>query len=388
MISAPSGSTPQIEWNQWLIELPNPHLMQSWHWGDFKSRHGWVSRSYTWQQCDGRIIPVSAAEGLKSGHTVVAAAQILLRRVSLPGGLISVGVAYVPKGPILNWKDETTFHQVLADLQTFAKQLGAIFLKIDPDILVGTGLPGETETSEDAHGQNMQEFFRRSGWIYSQDQIQFRNTFLLDLSPSEEELLAQMKQKTRYNIRLAERKGVVVRPVAREEFPVLFRMYAETSVRDGFVIREADYYLDLWSSFHKDALLAPFLAEYDGDLLAAIVIFRFGETAYYMHGMSRDVHRNLMPNYLLQWKAIQWAKSNGCTIYDFWGAPDVFEETDPMWGVYKFKQGLGGVVHRYIGAWDYPLRPFLYRLYTGFLPKMLNLMRHRGRTRTRNIVES
>jgi lipid II:glycine glycyltransferase (peptidoglycan interpeptide bridge formation enzyme) len=106
-----------------------------------------------------------------------------------------------------------------------------------------------------------------------------------------------------------------------------------------------------------------------------------------MHGMSRAVHRNKMPTYLLQWEAMKYAKAKGCTIYDLWGAPEVFDESDSMWGVFRFKRGLGGEVLRTIGAYDLPIRPYYYKLYTQVLPRILDLMRRRGKTQVKEAVE-
>jgi len=206
---------------------------------------------------------------------------------------------------------------------------------------------------------------------------------LLDLRPSEDEILANMKQKTRYNIRLAGRKGVQVRSGEQEDFGMLFQMYAETALRDGFTIRGEDYYQSVWQTFFEAGMLTPLITEVEGQAVAGLMLFTFGGRAWYIHGMSRAAHRNLMPAYLLQWEAIRAAKSKGCWEYDLWGAPDEFSETHPMWGVYRFKRGLGGTVAQYLGAWDYPLRPWLYRLYTNILPAVMGVMRRRGNARTR-----
>jgi lipid II:glycine glycyltransferase (peptidoglycan interpeptide bridge formation enzyme) len=192
-----------------------------------------------------------------------------------------------------------------------------------------------------------------------------------------------MKPKTRYNIRLAGRKGVQVRTGVEADFGLLYRMYAETSIRDGFAIREEGYYREVWGTFLRAGLAEPLVAEVSGEPVAAVVIFYFAGKAWYLYGMSRAAHREKMPNYLLQWEAMRRAKAAGCLTYDLWGAPDHLDETDPMWGVYRFKEGLGGTVIRHVGAWDLPVRPFYYRLYTGFLPKILDWMRYRGVRRTR-----
>jgi lipid II:glycine glycyltransferase (peptidoglycan interpeptide bridge formation enzyme) len=102
--------------------------------------------------------------------------------------------------------------------------------------------------------------------------------------------------------------------------------------------------------------------------------------------MSRSAHRERMPTYLLQWEAMRRAKAAGARLYDLWGAPEAFNERDSMWGVFRFKEGLGGQVVRTLGAWDFPARPLLYTLYTRLLPRVLNIMRRRGQARTRQEV--
>jgi peptidoglycan pentaglycine glycine transferase (the first glycine) len=257
---------------------------------------------------------------------------------------------------------------------------------------------------------------QRKGWLYSADQIQFRNTVQIDLNASEEEMLARMKQKTRYNVRLAEKKGVSVRVGTLEDLGMLYKMYAETSVRDGFVIRDEGYYQKVWTLFmtgilsqsHGSPVFAnagqsshektkprspiayyeypfaePLIAEVDGEPVAAIFVFYFAKRAYYVYGMSRDLHREKMPTYFLQWDAMKRAKSSGCTVYDLWGAPEVFDESDSMWGVYRFKEGLGGNVVRTLGAWDYAPSRLWYTIYSQIIPRFLDVMRSRGRARTR-----
>jgi lipid II:glycine glycyltransferase (peptidoglycan interpeptide bridge formation enzyme) len=170
-------------------------------------------------------------------------------------------------------------------------------------------------------------------------------------------------------------------------------MYAETSVRDGFVIRDEGYYQAVWSLFQSDAgggtsqpLAEPLIAEVDGEPVAAVFVFHFAGRAYYVYGMSRETHRDKMPNHLLQWEAMRRAKSVGCTTYDLWGAPEQFDESDGMWGVFRFKEGLGGEVVRTLGAWDFAPSRMMYRIYTRLLPRLLGLMRARGRARTQEQI--
>lgn len=333
-------------WNDALLHLPAPHVLQTWEWGAFKERQGWHAAHWLWEM-DG--VPV-------------AAALLLTRRP----GHFPVRVAYVPKGPLLARQDPDLLCRVLADLEAIARDEGALFLKIDPDIAADT-----------PWGAQATALLQRRGWRFSSEQVQFRSTLLLDLTPSPEEILARMKPKTRYNIRLAQRKGVTVREGTLDDLPLLYRMYQETSVRDRFVIRPEAYYRDAWGSFIEAGLARPLVAEVAGEPVAMVILFRFGERAWYMYGASRSLYRDHMPNHLLQWEAIRWAQGQGCTVYDLWGAPDTLDESDPMWGVYRFKAGFGARPVRWIGAYDFPIRRALYRLYMSLTPRILTLMRWR-----------
>lgn len=358
-------------WNNLAAGLPGAHILQSWEWGQFKSRYGWQPVRMVWTN---------------SENQASAAAQILLRTVGL-GRLGSVlRVAYVPRGPLLDWSDGGLRERVLSDMENYARSKGVIFIKIDPEIIVGRGIPGEVDSVEEADSQTILAELRNRGWLPSAEQIQFRNTVWLNLTGGEEDWLACMRQKTRYNVRLAARKGVRVRLAGLEDLDLFYRMYAETSVRDGFVIRPADYYRQVWGDFHRAGLADLLVAEVDGEPVAGLVLFIFGNRAWYLYGMSRDVHRDRMPNHLLQWEAMRRARARGCAVYDLWGAPDEFDPQDGMWGVYRFKEGLGGEVIRTAGAWDFPARKIIYPLYTRVLPAVLSWMRRRGKERTRREV--
>jgi len=371
-------------WNELIRGLPNPHLLQTWEWAQVKAKYGWQPMPFVWES------------KVASQKSPVAAAMVLRRMIPAGGFARKMCILYTPKGPLLDWSDAALRTRVLDDLQALAKRSGAIFVKTDPDVRLGMGVPGEAEASEAETGQAIRSELERRGWLFSQDQIQFRNTVLLDLSPSEEEMLARMKQKTRYNVRLAEKKGVHVRVGTAQDLPLLYRMYAETSLRDGFVIRDEGYYRTVWEMFMKQPAVTgqqlatrhqpsaePLIAEVDGQPVAAIFLFSFAGRAYYLHGMSRDAHREKMPNALLQWEAMRRAKATGCTSYYLWGAPDEFNESDTMWGVFRFKEGLGGQVVRTLGAWDYPVSPLLYKTYTQVIPRLLDVMRSRGKARAR-----
>ncbi len=364
-----------------------------------KARVGWSPIYAVWTESQFSVIsdPSSVTEHWKlNTEHCLAACLILKRAIPIRGLAARLSVLYAPKGPLLDWTNEPLRQRVLDDLQAFAKKQGAVFLKMDPDIVLGTGIPGADGSIADAGGAAIQSELARRGWVYSSDQIQFRNSVLIDLTPSEEEMLTRMKQKTRYNVRLAEKKGVTVRAGSLEDLPMLYKMYAETSVRDGFVIRDEDYYMAVWKLFmsndaslitnHQLPITIPLIAEVDAEPVAGLFLFMFAGRAYYVYGMSRDVHREKMPTYLLQWEAMKRARAAGCTVYDLWGAPETFDESDSMWGVYRFKEGLGGRVIRTLGAWDYAPNKFWYRLYSEILPRLLNVMRARGKSQTRQSI--
>lgn len=384
-------------WNTLIASFPDPHLLQTWEWAQVKSRFGWNPLYMVWKHPGeaGAVIRDLTASTL-GGQIPFAAALVLQRNIPIRMFSGNLRVLYVPKGPLMqDWGNSAHRDRVFQDLKELGRKQGAIFLKIDPDIRLGKGIPGEEGAQESELGKKIANSLRHQGWVFSSEQVQFRNTLLVDLKPSEEMLLAGMKQKTRYNVRLAMRKGVSVRIGTQDDLGLLYRMYAETSVRDRFVIRDESYYRFLWQTFmsgdrspdiNDGPRALPLIAEVSGNPVAALVLFYFAKKAWYIFGMSREAHREKMPNHLLQWEAMRRAKLAGCTTYDLWGAPDEFVQNDPLWGVYRFKEGLGGVVVRHLGAWDLPIRPVIYKLYTELLPRILAIMRRRGRFRTQRMV--
>jgi len=385
--------TTQNTWNQIISQLPNPHFLQTYEWGQVKVQYGWIPHYAVWT-ADGKFYVTIDYRSLIT-ERCVAAALILKRQILTRGFAARLCILYSPKGPLLDWSNESLRIRVLDDLQSFAKKQGAIFLKIDPDAILGRGIPNGEENQHAEVGQTVAADLSRRGWRISEEQIQFKNTVLIDLTASEEDMLMRMKSKTRYNIRLSEKKGVSMRVGALSDLSMLYKMYAETSVRDGFVIRDENYYMTVWKTFmqpdssftrsvHPSSF--PLIAEIDNEPVAAIFLFMFAARAYYVYGMSRNLHREKMPTYLLQWEAIKRAKVAGCTAYDLWGAPDVFDESDSMWGVYRFKEGLGGEVIRTLGAYDFAPNKLWYKLYADIMPRVLDIMRSRGKEKTKQAL--
>jgi lipid II:glycine glycyltransferase (peptidoglycan interpeptide bridge formation enzyme) len=210
--------------------------------------------------------------------------------------------------------------------------------------------------------------------MLSKHNIQPPRTIIVGIKESEEEILARMKQKTRYNIRLAEKKGVIVH--AWSDIESFHKMMLVTGVRDGFGVHSFEYYKRAYELLHPKQMGEILVAEYDGKPLAALFVARNGNRAYYLYGASTDEERNRMPAYLLQWEAMKWARARGCEEYDLWGVPDEDEATleanfetwhDGLWGVYRFKRGFGGEIRRAVQAMDRVYNPLLYWAYLRFI---------------------
>jgi len=328
------------EWDDFVINHPNGSILQTTNWARLKNRFGWSSQR-VWMRRDGRL---------------VAGAQVLFRSVAI--GIVKMG--YIPHGPLVEWGDDEQVEVLFNYIDQAAYKRGAGMLKLEPRIW-------QDEISSDSWAA----VFDRYGCVTSPDTIQPPRTILIDLRPTEDNILAAMKQKTRYNIRLAEKKGVTVREGSSIDLTAFNRLMQLTGKRDGFGIHQPEYYRAAYELFAPDHA-AIFLAEYEGKPLAGVMVFAWGKTAAYFYGASSDEERQRMPAYAAQWTAIRWAKRRGCRVYDLWGIPDAeeaeleadfTERQEGLWPVYRFKRGFGGEIKRTVGAADRVYNQTLHRLY-------------------------
>lgn len=319
-------------WDAFVMAHPQGHLLQSWSWGELKAGAGWS--------------PVRLALWEPETQQIRAAAQVL-RRTASRVPLWAGHLAYIPKGPVLDWSQPSLCTIFLTQLDRLLRRQGAIAVRIEP-----------AQESDLTIQQQI------SAWgAYSVPSVQPLRTILLDLSPSEETLLAQMKEKWRYNLRLAGRKGVTVRVATTEDdVRAWYQLLQVTGERDQFGIHTLDYYLHIWRLFapHNQARLL--LAEYEGQMLAGIFVSLFAQQAIYLYGASSNEQRQLMPNYLLQWEAIRWARREGAHSYDFWGIPATDDANEAMAGVYRFKSGWGGRIVSFAGAYEKVYHPLAMRV--------------------------
>lgn len=322
------------KFDSFICNHPKGHAMQLWEWGEIKSRTGWKP----W-----RLI-------LESNEEIVAAATILERRLPFFG----TPIFYCPRGPVVDMKDDRKLMALLEAIRQLGKANKAILLKIDPDI--------------SAEDQSLKTFLKKVGFRQMDkgknfEGVQPKYVFRLDISPDEETLLANMNQKTRYNIRLAAKKGVTIRVGTRDDLPEFFRVLKETTERDNFLVRSYSYFEDLYDTLVPPGFGQLFVAEYEGKIVAGTLAFLTGKKAWYVYGASSNSYRNVMPNYLIQWEMICWAKSKECTLYDFRGVSGDLNEDNPLYGLYKFKKGFNGEFTEFIGEWDFVYRPFMYMVW-------------------------
>lgn len=321
----------RVQWEEFVKRLPDVHVLQQGAWGDLKAGFGWA---VTW---------------VVSGET---GAQILFRKLPL-----GFSIGYIPKGP-LGRDARVDFWQ---EVDRACRKRRCIFLKVEPDGWENGNLPGLAKSH---------------GFIPSSP-IQPRRTVEIDLNGGEDLWLERMKQKTRYNIRLAQKKDVKISETT--DINAFHELMQVTGKRDGFGVHSLSYYRNAYQLFHDRGDCAILQAYFEDRPLAALMVFRSGSRAWYFYGASNDEERNRMPTYLLQWEAMRWAAARGCRTYDLWGIPDEEENvleadfssrSDGLWGVYRFKRGFGGEIKRSAGAWDRVYMPVYYKAYQWYARRM------------------
>ncbi len=318
-----------VEWDQWLEKHDSPHLLQTSGWGELKSKFGWVA--------------------VRLANDAIGA-QILFRKLPL-----GFSFGYIPKGPVNLGADEYQERRFWQEVDAACHKQRAAFLKVESD-----GWVGEENSTETL----------RQGFRMSNQHVQPHSTLVIDLQGCEDDVFNRMKPKTRYNIRLSGRKEVSVR--ASNDIGNFHALMSVTSRRETFHVHSLAYYQKAYEIFHPQGQCELFISEYQGQTLAALMVFACRKTGYYFYGASGDGERNRKPTYPLQWEAIRWAQRVGCKEYDMWGIPDDARETpdeedaereDGLWGVYRFKRGFGGVLKHALPAMDRIYLPALYKIY-------------------------
>lgn len=304
------------------------HAIQTWEWGEFREKTGVRSIRL------GRFVNNYLVQGMQGTFHPVP-------KTNLTAG-------YVPKGPLLSrdWLKAWT---------EIGRQQKAVFIKFEPNVLAEEGLDVIEKL------QQTKEFR-----LYPAKKPLFtKYNFLIDLTLAEDELLSRMKPKTRYNIRLAQRRGVTVENRSDQEtFETYLKLYFETTKRQKFFGHNPSYHRHLWETLQPKGLACLLVASWQKEILVTWLLFQFKETIYYAYGGSSTRHREKMPSNLMGWEAIRFGQQLGCRTFDLWGAarvPDP-EPGDPYYGFHRFKAGYGGRLVEYVGSYDLVLDPLKYQL--------------------------
>jgi len=306
------------------------HFMQSPQWARIKS---------FWQN---EVVIVEDKNGDIKGSM-----SLLIRRIPF----LPYTMMYSPRGPVCDPHDSATLQELLTKTKQLAKKYKSYVLKMDPDI-----------EKEDAQFEKIMKSlgYQLKGGLKPYEGIQPRFVFRLDVKArTPEEVLQSFHQKTRYNIRLALKKGVEVRVGTRDDLVEYHKLMVDTGIRDKFIVRSRQYYEKVYDSLGSEHVRL-FMAYYEGQPIAGSIAIVYGNKCWYLYGASSNEFRNLMPNYLLQWEMIKLAIESGCDLYDFRGATGDLNEDSPLYGLYKFKKGFNGKFTEFVGMFDYVFKPFIY----------------------------
>lgn len=301
------------------------HPMQSWAWGEFREKTG---------------LKVTRL-GRYDGQTLEETAQLTWHR--LPKLPWTIG--YWPKGILPSL-------EMVKAVAEEAKRQKAALVKLEPNVLV-------------ASGQTELELLHRNFPLRPGRPLFTRYSLWLDLTKSDNELFSSMHPKTRYNTRLAQRKGVKIsRDNSPQAFEEYWRLTEETSRRQGFYAHNRRYHQLLWETLIPAGIAHLFTATYEGKVLTAWIVFKLNKTLYYPYGASTREDRQVFASNLMMWEVIKWGKKEGCELFDMWGSPGPDPKpSDDWYGFHRFKLGYGAKVVEFVGTYDLVVNPLLYPLY-------------------------
>ncbi len=338
-------------------------------WNDFvaASQYCNIMQSYEW----GELAALTGAEevlhlGVVDGQGKLCAVM-LVEITRIP--ILNQVYFYVPRGPVMDDPSSPALTVLLNFVKAEARKRHAFMLKLEPGVL------------DDS--QAWLTSLRRRGFSINPNSMNVRNEWVLDIRPDEKTLLANMKEKWRYNIRLAGRKGITIRRgEGQADRDAFYRLYRTTSERDLFAINQKSFYEMVLRLFGAEGRAALFLAEYEGQPISAAIILTLGKWSWYMYGASANEQREKMPNHLLQWTVVQWSKAQGCSYYNFRGIPEILEEGQEMWGIYLFKRGFGGEAMHFLPTHDLVYQPLIYTAYR----KLVDVKHWRDARREKRLV--
>lgn len=324
------------EFDEFVWNHPKGHMMQTSSWGKVKKEWDWTG--FICRDGEGRIKGVCG---------------VLIRKIPMT----PFKMMYAPRGPVCDLDDRETVTELLRAVSEYGKKNKAYTFKIDTDTLA-------TNTEYIDLLKSLGFTFKEHGAGF--DTVQARYIFRLNVGgKTEEEVMNSFHSKTRYNTRLAERKGVRIEIKGKEACEDFHKLMLLTGERDNFATRSTEYFERIMDAFGENARI--YFAYFEDELLAGALNVHVGDKIWYVYGASSNSNRNLMPTYLVQWSMIKWAMEEGCNWYDFRGGyPD---ENNPLHGIYKFKKGFCQDYMEFMGEADLIMDRFGYR-FVDFAQKM------------------
>lgn len=321
------------EYTKFLEGHERCNFQQSLEWGNVKTN--WIKE-------------VVLAEN--ENKEIIGSVCVWIRKMPIFGNMM-----YASRGPVCDIHNKDVLEQLTEGVKELGKKYNAFVFRMEPDI--------------EKNDQEFRNIVEQLGYKIKdnakdfKDEIQPRFVFRLNIKDkTEDEILQNCHSKTRYNIRLAKRKGVVVKEGTRDDLKDFHKIMIETGSRDGFIIRSLEYFEKMYDELAPNHMKL-LMAYYEDKPISGIIPIMYGNKTWYLYGASSNAHRNLMPNYLLQWEMIKEAIRNKNDVYDFRGVSGVVDENHPQYGLYRFKKGFGANFTEFIGEVYLPFKPMTYKLY-------------------------
>lgn len=346
-----AGPEHRTAYDQAVAGCGKPHFMQLWGWGEVKATTGW--RPFRYLAVDDTGQPRGAV-------------TVLARDVPGIGTIL-----YAPTGPAVDYRDRPAAQALVQAMVDLAARCRAVMLRVDPDV---------PAPCREVIRWLRQQGFRPGAAATAFEALQPRFVMRLSLADTPDETLSRFEAKTRYNIRYAGRRGVRTRQATGEkDLRAFYDLLRLTAARQGFAIRSLAYYQALWHHLIVPGYGRIFLAEHEGRPAAGVMVFRCGDTVWYLYGGTDYQARHVMPSHAAQWAAIQWAIAEGCRVYDFRGVSGNVDPSDRHYGLYRFKKGFGAQLVEYIGEWDQVYRPLRHATFRVAFAVRRHLLRLRRR---------
>ncbi len=331
--------TDSEQWNDFLLRHPQGHLLQSYEWGNL------------YQVLGVRVYRLGAEEdGRMIGAMMLSVSPVPFARY-IPGR--SFHWLYCCRGPVMEHPDAPVLKALLEQAHAIARQERAVVLRLEPNIV-----------EDDPEKDRWLELYQAHGFRINPISTHGKSSWVLDIRPSMEDLRAHFRKAWRQDIMTAERMGVKVREAETSaDFDAYYDLLQKTSHRDKFFIHSKEYHQEILRQFTQRGNAALFLAEHEGEAIAAKMVIRFGDWCWDMFAGMSNNKPALPKTHLLQYHCLRWAKDQGCSYFDFRTIPDAPRPGEELWGVYHYKKGFGGYPRRHIPTLDFVYRPPFYWLW-------------------------